>query len=228
MLPDAINAFEEIKEFPLLQRVKLSFPRPQVTDIHSAVFQTIDALALPKANLKNKKVAITAGSRGISDIPAILASLVDYFHENEAFPFIVPSMGSHGGGTAGGQLNMLAKLGITEDKINAPILSSLETVELGQLPNGMPVYIDKLAAESDAIVVVNRVKPHTDFIGEIESGLAKMVSIGLGKLDGADTLHRYGVHGLHDLMPQAAQFICEHAPVLFGLAIVENAYHEIA
>jgi hypothetical protein len=112
--------------------------------------------------------------------------------------------------------------------LGAPIISSLETVELGQLPNGMPVYLDRQAAQADAIVIVNRIKPHTDFVGDFESGLAKMATFGLGKLHGAETLHRYGVQGLHDLMPEAARLVCHQAPVVFGLAVVENAYHEVA
>ena len=228
MWPNVTKAFEDLDDFPTFQRVQLTFPRPRVMDISLAVNQAIDELALLPTKLKNKRVAITAGSRGISEITAILASLVAYLCKHGAEPFIIPAMGSHGGGTAEGQRNMLEKLGMTEKNLGAPILSSLETVELGKLPNGMPVYIDKFAAESDAIVVVNRVKPHTDFVGDIESGLAKMVSIGLGKLRGAEALHRYGVQGLHDLMPEAARFICQKAPVIFGLATIENAYHEVA
>ena len=168
--------------------MQLTFPRPRVLDISAAVNRAVDELTWLPAKLKNKRVAITAGSRGISEITTILASLVAYLRENEAEPFIIPAMGSHGGGTSVGQCSMLTKLGMTEKNLSDPILSNLETVELGRLPNGMPVYIDKIAAESDANVVVNRVKPHTDFMGDIESGLAKMVSIGLGKLRGADTL----------------------------------------
>ena len=228
MWPNVTKAFEGLDEFPAFQRVQLTFPRPRVLDISAAVNRAVDELTWLPAKLKNKRVAITAGSRGISEITTILASLVDYLRKHEAEPFIVPAMGSHGGGTAEGQRSMLIELGMTEKNLGAPILSSLETVELGRLPNGMPVYIDKQAAESDAIVVVNRVKPHTDFVGDIESGLAKMVSIGLGKLRGADILHRYGVQGMQDLMPETARFICQKAPVIFGLATIENAYHEVA
>ena len=104
----------------------------------------------------------------------------------------------------------------------------MEVVEIGKLPNGMPVYIDRAAAEADAIVIVNRVKPHTDFISDYESGLAKMAVLGMGKRRGAETLHSYGVEGLLDLMPQAARLIVHNTPVIFGLASVENAYHEVA
>jgi hypothetical protein len=137
-------------------------------------------------------------------------------------------MGSHGGATAEGQRSVLADLGITEDSIGAPIISSMEVVEVGSLPNGMAVYIDRVAAGADAIVIVNRVKPHTDFISDYESGLAKMAVLGMGKQRGAAAMHSYGVEGLLELMPQAARLIVQNTPVIFGLASVENAYHEVA
>jgi hypothetical protein len=137
-------------------------------------------------------------------------------------------MGSHGGATAQGQIQMLANLGMTEESLGAPILSSMEVVGVGSLSNDMPVYIDKNAASADGIIIVNRVKPHTDFRGDFESGLAKMTVLGLGKQKGAAVVHSYGVEGLLVLMPQAARLIVESTPVLFGLASIENAYHEVA
>jgi hypothetical protein len=178
--------------------------------------------------LNGKRVAITAGSRGISQIPEILAAMVSLLRAYDADPFIVPAMWSHGGATAEGQVQMLANLGMTEATLGTPILSSMEVVLAGNLHNGMPVYIDQYASEADGIVIVNRVKPHTDFTGEYESGLAKMAVLGLGKHKGAATLHSYGVEGLQVLMPQAARLIVQNMPVLFGLATIENAYHEVA
>ncbi len=208
--------------------MRQDFPHPCVTDIPAAVARALDSLPGLPARVKGKRVAITAGSRGISGMPVILASLVERLRGWGADPFLVPAMGSHAGATAEGQRAMLADLGITEASVGAPILSSMETVELGRLPNGMPVYMDHHAASADAIVIANRVKPHTDFAGPIESGLAKMTVIGLGKLQGANTVHRFGVHGLRDLLPEAARLVCARAPVIFGLATVENAYHEVA
>jgi hypothetical protein len=222
------KVFEWGGKLPLFQRVKVDFPRPCVESVHESVQQAIAALGPLPVPIQGKRVAVTAGSRGISQIPEILAALVDWLRQRGAQPFIIPAMGSHGGATAEGQRLMLANLGMTETSLGAPIISSMETVELGCLPDGMPVFIDKQAAEADAIVIVNRVKPHTDYIGDFESGLAKMTAIGMGKLHGADTLHRYGVYGLRTLMPEAARLVCQKAPVIFGLASIENAYHEVA
>jgi len=222
------KVFEWGGKLPLFQRVKVDFPCPHVESVHESVQQAIAALGPLPVPIQGKRVAITAGSRGISQIPDILAALVDWLRQRGAQPFIIPAMGSHGGATAEGQRLMLAHLGMTEASLSAPIISSMETVELGRLPNCMPVFIDKQAAEADAIVIVNRIKPHTDYIGDFESGLAKMAAIGMGKLQGADTLHRYGVYGLRTLMPEAARLVCQRAPVIFGLASIENAYHEVA
>lgn len=228
MWSNITHAFQWSGKLPRFYRIKQSFPRPRVSDIPAAVAQALQSIDYHIPDLKQKRVAISAGSRGISEIATITTALVTCLRERGAQPFIVPAMGSHGGGTADGQRAILAELGMTELSLGAPIVSSLDTVELGCLPNSMPVYIDRHAAEADAIVIVNRVKPHTDFVGDYESGLAKMAAIGLGKLRGADTLHRYGVDGLLHLMPAAARLICQHAPVIFGLASVENAYHEVA
>src|SRR5207244_13297045 len=142
--------------------------------------------------------------------------------------FIVPAMGSHGGATTEGQREVLSSLGVTEEYVNAPIISSLEVDKLGTLPNGLPVHIDRTANQADGIIVVNRVKPHTDFTAPIESGLSKMVAIGLGKHIGALTIHSWGYSGLTQHLPEVAKFIVAHTRILFGLAIVENAYDEVA
>ncbi len=214
--------------FPQFQRVRQSLPRPYVGDIPHAVAQAIDRLPDIAARCRGKRIALTAGSRGICQIPEILAAVVGQLRRYAAEPFIVPAMGSHGGATAAGQVQMLANLGITEATVGAPIESSMEVVEVGQLSNGMPVFIDRIAAGADGIVIVNRVKPHTDFTADFESGLSKMAVLGLGKQTGAAMIHSYGVEGLQMWMPQAARLIVEKMPVLFGLASVENAYHEVA
>jgi hypothetical protein len=228
MFPHPIKAFAWNGSIPKFQRVRLEFERDHISDIAAAVNQELDQVDSQGQQLKGKTVAITAGSRGIDRIDQILAALVQRLRTWGAQPFIVPAMGSHGGATAEGQLSLLREFGITEASVGAPIHSSMETVELGRLPNGMPVYMDRNAASADAIVVTNRVKPHTDYSGEFESGLAKMAVIGLGKLHGADTLHRFGVPGLCDYVPEAARLVCQKAPVLFGLATIENAYHQAA
>ena len=228
MFPQPEKAFAWKGSIPQFQRIRLEFDRAHILDVAAAVSQEIDQVENLGQQLSGKTVAITAGSRGIDRIEQILAALVRRLHAWGAQPFIVPAMGSHGGATAEGQLGLLAEFGITEASVGAPIHSSMETVELGRLPNGMPVYMDQHAASADAIIVVNRIKPHTDFSGEFESGLAKMAAIGLGKLHGADTLHRFGVPGLRDYVPEAARLVCQKAPVIFGLATVENAYHQAA
>jgi hypothetical protein len=228
MWSDAARAFDIDLPLPNFYRLRQEFPRIRVLDVQKAVYQAIDNLPDIAARCRGKRIAITAGSRGISQIVEILAATVRRLKDYGAFPFIVPAMGSHGGATESGQVAMLASLGMTETTLGAPIISSMEVIEIGRLVNGMPVYIDKIAASADGIVIANRVKPHTDFVGELESGLTKMAVLGLGKEKGAAMVHSYGVEGLHDLMPLAARLITQKTPVLFGLATVENAYHEVA
>jgi hypothetical protein len=228
MWSDAARAFDIDLPLPNFHRLRQEFPRIRVLDVQKAVYQAIDNLPDIAARCRGKRIAITAGSRGISQIVEILAATVRRLKDYGAFPFIVPAMGSHGGATESGQVAMLASLGMTETTLGAPIISSMEVIEIGRLVNGMPVYIDKIAASADGIVIANRVKPHTDFVGELESGLTKMAVLGLGKEKGAAMVHSYGVEGLHDLMPLAARLITQKTPVLFGLATVENAYHEVA
>jgi hypothetical protein len=145
-----------------------------------------------------------------------------------ATPFLVPAMGSHGGGTAEGQVEVLASLGVTEPIVRCPILSSMEVVQLGTTDDGLPVYLDRNAAGADGIVVINRVKKHTDFHGEIESGLMKMICIGLGKKAQADLVHSYGAPGLRKYVPLVAQVTLAKAPILLGIATLENGYEETA
>ncbi|MGE5620386.1 MAG: lactate racemase domain-containing protein [Sphingomonadaceae bacterium] len=213
---------------PRFRRIHQSFPRPRVADIPAAVAQAMDSVEGRARLGDGKRVAITAGSRGIASIPEILAAVVAQVRRYGGSPFLVPAMGSHGRATAEGQRELLAELGITEDTVGAPIEATMEVVQLGELPNGMPVYMDAIAAAADAIVVVNRVKPHTDFRAAWESGLGKMIAIGLGKRKGADTVHRYGPDGLRDLLPQMARLAVQRKPIAMGIGIVENAYDEVA
>lgn len=188
---------------------------------------------LRRKNLHNKiklgwKIAITAGSRGIAHYPEILATVVDEVRRAGGKPFLVPTMGSHGGATPEGQLQVLKSLGITSETVGAPIHSSMEVDEIGRLDNNTPVYVDRIALKADGVIVVGRVKPHTDFKGKIESGLMKMMTVGLGKQKGAEIIHWYQSEGYHKLIPAAAKLIMKKAPIVLGLAVVENAYHEIA
>jgi len=228
MLPNATRAFDWECPLPRFYRMNQEFPRPRVPDVAEAVTAAMDRLGNAATLGAGRRVAITAGSRGINQIARVLAVVVDRVRAYGGEPFLVPAMGSHGAATAAGQLALLSGLGITEKTVRAPIIASMDTVQIGELESGMPVYMDRHAAEAEAIVIVNRVKPHTDFSGDWESGLAKMTAIGLGKQRGADTIHRYGVTGLRDWMPEAARLIVQRTPVAFGLAIIENAYDEIA
>lgn len=171
-------------------------------------------------------VAVAVGSRGIGDLVPVVTAVVRRLHAAGCRPFIVPAMGSHGGATAEGQAEVLAHLGITESEVGAPIRATMEVVSLGEA-DGVPLFIDRYAHEADGIVLINRVKPHTDFVGPVESGLMKLLVIGLGKQVGADHYHRLGVvRGMEDTVPTAARALLERTRVIFGVALVENEQHQ--
>lgn len=191
----------------------------------AAVEREFQKLNLVEKIGPDKKVAIGAGSRGIASINLIVKTLVAQVRQLGGDPFVFPAMGSHGGGTGQGQREMLGTLGITEEYIGCPIKSSMEVVELGLSPSGLPVYLDKNASEADAIIAVNRVKNHTNFRGHVESGLFKMLAIGMGKHRQALAIHMHGTKGLQDYMPEVARVILERAPIVAGFAVLEDAYH---
>jgi len=213
---------------PELVLLHQRFPRPRVDDIEAAVVVALEQAEFTKELQAGVRIAIAVGSRGIADIATIVRVLVASLRRYGVDPFIIPAMGSHGGATAEGQLSVLTSLGVTEANMGVPIISSLEVDLLGALPCGLPVYVDRAANAADGIIVVNRVKPHTDFNAPIESGLSKMVVIGLGKHAGAIATHSWGMEGLDHYLPEAAKFAVAHARLLGGLAIVENAFDEVA
>ncbi len=214
---------------PHMFRLRQRFPRPRVSDVASAVQAELSRVLAGQTLLAGQSVAITAGSRGIANIPQILQAVVQFFRQRQLEPFLVPAMGSHGGATASGQTEILHKLGITRESTGADIRSSLETTVVGVTPLGIPVHIDRLALAADHICVVNRIKAHTDFDGEVESGLHKMMLIGLGKMNGAQTFHRAAfTHQFQQVMREAAALARTHTRLLCGLAILENAYDETA
>lgn len=188
--------------------------------------QQLQRLGIGK-RLKGKRVAITAGSRGIARIPEIIKGVVAFVRECGGEPFIFPAMGSHGGATAEGQVAILHEYGITEDFVGAPILATMDVEQIGET-EGIPVYTDKFAANADAIIVVNRIKHHTDFSAPHESGLLKMMAVGMGKRHGADIVHTYKAWSLRNYIPPIAQEVLKRLPIVAGLAILENAYHEVA
>ncbi|MFT5875410.1 MAG: hypothetical protein ACI8WT_004403 [Clostridium sp.] len=216
------GGFNDIK-IPKMIKIKQKFHDEAIENIESKTKVEIRN-KIYLSNLKGKKIAITAGSRGIKKIDIILLCVIDELKAVGAEPFIVPSMGSHGGATAEGQKEFLANYNITEESMGVKIISSMETVLIDTLEDGIPVYCDKNAYESDGIIVINKIKPHADFKGDYESGLVKMMAIGLGKHKGATNLHKQGFETFHELLPRVGESFINNAPILFGIAIVENAY----
>jgi hypothetical protein len=210
---------------PPFMRVRQRLPTDRLADPSATVQAELQRIGLAERLSPGASVAITAGSRGIADIPLVLRCVANFVRQHGGQPFVVPAMGSHGGATVEGQRHVLAEYGITEQSVGAPIRATMETVELGQLPNGARVFMDAYAAAADATIVVNRVKAHTAFRGPIESGLCKMTCIGLGKAEGAEQTH---AHGLRETIPQGASLTLKSANVIGGLALVENAAHQLA
>jgi uncharacterized protein (DUF362 family) len=213
---------------PRMVAVRQIFPEDELTDVATALRTELRAPRISARIRPGARIAIAVGSRGLADLPLLVSVVVDEFKERGAVPFIVPAMGSHGGATAEGQTAVLAALGVTESSAGCPIVSSMETVELGALDNGLPVLMDRHAMEADGIVVINRVKPHTSFSGPSESGLVKMITIGLGKQKGADSCHALGFGQMAKNIVDMARVKLRETPILFGVATVENAYEKIA
>ena len=211
---------------PRMLPVRQSFPRDALVDTAATVHSGFSRLG--RNNLEGKNIAITAGSRGIKGIANILRATVMELKARKAQPFIVPAMGSHGGATAEGQVKVLESLGITEVQIGAPIRSSMEVVPLGTTRHGLNVFCDKLAYQADGIVVCNRIKPHTTFKGDYESGVIKMLVIGLGKHRGAVEAHNLGFDRFHEILPAAAELVLSKTTVLCGIGLIENAYNDLA
>jgi hypothetical protein len=209
---------------PRMVPVRQKFSDAEIKNIPAEIKAQFQREERVKKIKKGSRIAVAVGSRGINSIDKTVHSLVQELKRLGAQPFIVPAMGSHGGATAEGQRKVLAGYGITEEAMGVPIRSSMEVEEVGKLDNGVPVYLDKEALSSDGIVVVNRVKPHTAFKADYESGLIKMLAIGLGKHKGATAFHSCGMDMFGELLPQLGKVVLAKAPILFGLAIIENGY----
>ena len=212
---------------PRMAPVRQLFDGTEEKDVAGAVMAEIAKPGIAERIRPGMTVAVGVGSRGLAELPTLVRATVEGLRARGAEPFIVPAMGSHGGATDEGQAALLAKLGVTAETVGCPIRSSMGTVELGRLPNGLPILMDRLAMEADGIVVINRVKPHTSFSGEIESGLAKMITIGLGKQQGAESCHAQGFGMMAENVVEMARIKLGIAPILFGIATVENAYDRI-
>jgi hypothetical protein len=215
--------------YPNMYRIRQKFAGPAVQDIPATVaaeLQRVEVAALIKPGAT---VALTAGSRGVANIATMIKATADYLKSLGAKPFVIPAMGSHGGGTAEGQVDVLRHYGITEDSMGVPLRATMEVVQVGESPDGLPVWLDKYASEADHIGVINRVKPHTDFSGAIESGLFKMMAIGLGKYHGAQHYHRANVqYGYEHVIRSIGRTVLQQARITFGLGVIENGYDQTA
>lgn len=221
-----VNDLAAKMPLPRMVQVEQHFDRTAVTDIDGSVEKALAEEGVLDSVRPGMSIAVTAGSRGISNIAAILRRVVRALEERGAKPFVIPAMGSHGGATAQGQSDVLTALGVTEEYLSCPIRSSMDVKRIGTTFDGRPVQIDAHAAAADGIVVVNRVKAHTSFTGPVESGLMKMMAIGLAKQAGAEVCHQEGYGKIAGNIRKYGNAILEYANILFGVAIIENAFDD--
>ena len=208
--------------FPKVARVRQSVPQPRITDIAAKVRGLILESRLRERDITGGTIAVGVGSRGITAIPVVARSAIDALKEMGFRPFIVAAMGSHGGATALGQAELLAGYGITEETMGVEVRTEMDTVVVGTNSVGLPIFFDKNAQAADGIVLLNRVKPHTDFSGTYESGVLKMLAIGLGKREGATQIHKLGIPGMLKVLPAVMRFLLANTKFALGLAILEN------
>ncbi len=214
---------------PRLLRVRQRFPDRALPDVAAAVRQELEAAPWTARVPAGSRIAIGVGSRGITNIATMVRAAVDFWKSRRTHPFIVPVMGSHGAATAEGQADVLAHYGIIEQTMGAPVISSLDVVPLGSTPEGIEVVMDRTAVESHGVMLVNRIKWHTDFDGKLESGLHKMMAIGLGKLAGAERYHTFALRlGHEQVIRSVGRKVLSTGKMLGGLAILEDAFHSTA
>ncbi|MHB8654300.1 MAG: nickel pincer cofactor-dependent isomerase, group 22 [Terriglobia bacterium] len=220
------NGHNSLANFQILERVSATIPA--IERLEDEIHRVLSSLDLPREKLKGRSIAVTAGSRGVASMKHITRAVCGWLVAQGAHPFVFPAMGSHGGATAEGQRKILQGYGVTEEFIGAPIRSSMETVSLGVTPDGFPAFMDRLAWEADGIVVTHRVKPHTSFSGTVESGLLKMMAVGMGKEDGARECHRAFRRGGYEKVIRAVSAITlASGKILCGMGVIENEMHEI-
>ncbi len=215
-------------QLPRMTKVKQRFAATALDDVATSVRQTLAAAGLQAMIKPGQRIAISSGSRGIANIPLITRTVIDCVKEAGGNPFLLPAMGSHGGANPEGQKEVLASYGIDENSMGCPVEATMDIVEVGRLADDTPVLLNRLAWEADGVILINRIKPHTSFRGRFESGLMKMMTIGLGCHKGATIAHSQGAEGLARLIPAWGAEILAKAPILLGLAIVENAYEQTA
>jgi hypothetical protein len=209
--------------FPPLARVRQSIPQPRLEDVPGTVRRLIRTSHLRERVAPGGTIAVGIGSRGVHGIAQIARTIVDTLLEMSYRPFIVAAMGSHGGATAEGQRTLLAEYGVTTEAMGVPVKTDMDTLVLGTNPVGLPIFFDKNAYQADGIVLANRVKPHTDFHATHESGVLKMLVIGLGKREGASQVHKLGLRGMKEVLPAVGRFLAENTRFALGLAVIENA-----
>ena len=213
---------------PRMVPVRVNFETVRLDDVAAAVSKELRKPAIRAKVRSGMTIAVGCGSRGVANIAQAAQAVVAELKALGAKPFIFPAMGSHGGATAAGQRAVLEGYGITEDFVGCPLRATMETEELGRIDDGTPVYMDRYAAQADGVVLINRIKPHTNFRAPIESGIVKMMTIGMGKIKGATTLHAHGMDAFSTVLPKVARFVMAKKPFLFGVGLVENAHDETA
>ncbi|MBF0279799.1 MAG: DUF2088 domain-containing protein [SAR324 cluster bacterium] len=213
---------------PKMYPVKVSFDTTALDDIEDAVRTEFQRNDIGSSIKPGASIAVGCGSRGIANMALVAKTAVAEIKKRGAHPFIFPAMGSHGGATVEGQTAVLAGYGITAETMGCPIRATMETVQLSSLKDGTPVFIDQYASAADGIVLINRIKPHTTFRGVIESGIVKMMSIGMGKIKAATCYHQQGMDIFGELLPKVANVIMEERPFLFGIGLLENALDQTA
>lgn len=216
-------------QLPRIVRVRQNFPSRALTDVRASVTKTLSDSSFVSKLHPGARVGIGVGSRGITNIAEIVKASVDFWKSAGMEPFLFPAMGSHGAATAEGQADVLAHYGITAEAMGCPLISQLEVVSLGKDQHGIEAFLDKVAFEADGVMLVGRVKWHTDFAGKLESGLFKMMAIGLGKFAGAQRYHTYAYKlGLETVIRSVGRQVLASGKILGGLAILEDAYHKTA
>ena len=223
-----INEILDNIKLPQIMKVSQTFDNTKLDDVEGDLNQKLIDKNIKDKIKQGMKIAITGGSRGISSYKELMKTIVSFVKKCGATPFIVPSMGSHGGGTSEGQENMLKKLGITKESVGCEIISSMDVVEVGRTSKDLPVYIDKNAANADGIILLNRVKLHTSFRGKYESGLIKMMAIGLAKRKGADMTHFLRYENMAENLVEVGKIALNNLNIICGVASIENGYNEVA
>lgn len=225
---NVVSKLAEGVALPKMAKVKqlLDHSHIEVDEIPALVHQELDREEMRRRIRPGMSVAITCGSRGVANIAIIIKAIVDFVKECGGEPFVFPAMGSHGGATAQGQTEILTGYNVTEEFIGCPIRATMEVVQIGATPEGMPVYIDRYAYEADGIILCGRVKAHTAFRGPYESGIMKMAVIGMGKQKGAETVHQNGFYELGKMLPVIGKVILDNTNVLGAVGLIENAFDQ--